>query len=106
MCIRDRYPNVFDTAVTGNPEHRSPTELHADALRLIESRTSGEDHPGIDRYRAGIGAGTTVSAIADLVTRAREGRIDTLLVTDVAPVWGRVAPDTCLLYTSDAADDL
>ena len=98
-----RYPNVFDTAVTGNPEHRSSTELHADALRLIESRTSGEDHPGIDRYRAGIGAGTTVSAIADVVTRAREGRIDTLLVTDVPPVWGRVAPDTGTVLTSQRA---
>ena len=95
-----RYPNVFDTAVTGNPEHRPPTELHADALRLIESRTSGEGHPGIDRYRAGIGAGRTVSAIEDVVTRAREGRIDTLLVTDVPPVWGRVAPDTGTVLTS------
>ncbi len=98
-----RYPNVFDTAVTGNPEHRSPTELHADALRLIESPTRGVDHPGIDRYRAGIGAGKTVSTIEDLVTRAREGRIDTLLVTDVPPVWGRVAPDTGTVSTSQRA---
>lgn len=98
-----RYPNVFDTAVTGNPEHRSPTELHADALRLIESPTGGGGHPGIDRYRAGVGAGKTVSAIVDLVTRAREGRIDTLLVTDVAPVWGRVAPDTGTVSTSQRA---
>jgi Bacterial archaeo-eukaryotic release factor family 7 len=95
-----RYSNVFDTAVTGNPEHRSPTELHADALRLIDS---DEDHPGIDRYRVGIGAGTTVSAIADVVTRAREGRVDTLLVTDVPPVWGRVAPDTGTVSTSQRA---
>ncbi|MBK5268543.1 MAG: hypothetical protein JJE47_14030 [Acidimicrobiia bacterium] len=98
-----RYPNVFDTAVTGNPEHRSPTELHADALRLIESPTGGEGHPGIDRYRAAVGAGKTVSAIVDLVTRAREGRIATLLVTDVAPVWGRVAPDTGTVSTSQRA---
>ena len=95
-----RYPNVFDTAVTGNPEHRSPTELHADALRLLDS---GEDHPGIDRYRAGIDAGTTVSEIADVVTRAHEGRVDTLLVTDVPPVWGRVAPDTATVSTSHRA---
>ncbi len=97
-----RYPNVFDAAVTGNPEHRSPAELHADALRLIESSTN-VDHPGIDRYRAAMGAGTTVSAIADVVTRAREGRIDTLLVTDVPPVWGRVAPDTGTVSTSSRA---
>ncbi len=98
-----RYPNVFDTAVAGNPERRSPAELHADALRVIESSTRGVDHPGIDRYRAGIGAGRTVSAIADVVTRAREGRIDTLLVTDVPPVWGRVAPDTGTVSTSPRA---
>ena len=42
----------------------------------------------------------TVSAISDLVTRAREGRIDTLLVTDVPPVWGRMAPDTGRVSTS------
>ena len=98
-----RYPNVFDTAVAGNPEHRSPAELHADALRLIESRTSGEDHPGIDRYRDAISAGTTVSAIVDVVTRAREGRVDTLLVTDVPSAWGRVAPDTATVSTSQRA---
>ncbi|MCZ7537120.1 MAG: hypothetical protein M5T61_15280 [Acidimicrobiia bacterium] len=98
-----RYPNVFDAAVTGNPERRSPAELHADALRLIESRPGGVDHPAIDRYRAGVGTGTTVSAIADVVTRAREGRVDTLLVTDVPPVWGRVAPDTGTVVTSPRA---
>lgn len=96
-----RYPNVFDTAVAGNPEHRSPTELHADALRLIESATGGIDQPGIDRYRAS--AGTTVSAIEEVVTRASEGRIDTLLVTEVAPVWGRFAPDTGTWVTSPGA---
>ena len=36
-----RYPNVFDTAVAGNPERRSPAELHAAALRVIESSTRG-----------------------------------------------------------------
>jgi len=95
-----RYPNVFDTAVAGNPEHRSPTELHAAALQLIDS---AEDHPGMDRYRAGLSAGTTVAEIADVVTGAREGRIDTLLVTDVPPVWGRVAPDTASVSTSQRA---
>lgn len=95
-----RYPNVFDTAVLGNPEHRSPTELHADALRLIQS---GEGHPGLQRYRAGISAGTAVFAIADVVTRAHEGRVDTLLVTDVPPVWGRIGPDTQTVSISQRA---
>ncbi len=95
-----RYPNVFGTAVAGNPEHRSPAELHGDALRLIESV---EDHPGIDRYRTGISAGTTVVEIADVVTSAREGRIDTLLVTDAPPVWGRVAMDTGMVSISQRA---
>jgi len=94
------YPNVLDTAVSGNPEHRSPTQLHVDALQLIEARTSGENRPGIERYRHGLDAGMTISAVADIVARAREGRIDTLLVTDVAPVWGRVAADTGTVSTS------
>ena len=40
-----RYPKCSTQAVTGNPEHRSPTALHADALRLIESRDAwfGQD---------------------------------------------------------------
>ncbi len=94
------YPNVLDAAVTGNPEHRSPTELHADALQLIEQ---SDDHPGIDRHRAGISAGTSVSEIAEVVTRAHEGRVDTLLVTDVPAVWGRVAADTGSVTTSPGA---
>lgn len=95
-----RYPNVLDTAVAGNPEHRSPAELHADALRLIESRSDSVDRSGVDRYRAAVGTATTVSSIEEIVVRAREGRIDTLLVTDAAPVWGHVAPDTGTVETS------
>jgi hypothetical protein len=95
-----RYPNVLDAAVAGNPEHRSPAELHADALRLIESRSKGVGHPGLDRYRAAVGTGTTASAIEEVVTRAREGRIDTLLVTDGAPAWGCIVPDTGTVMTS------
>ncbi len=94
------YPNVFDAVVSGNPEHRSPIELHADALQLIDS---GADRPGVERYRAGISAGTTVSEIAEVVTRAREGRVDTLLVTDVPAVWGRVAADAATVSTSPGA---
>ncbi len=43
-----RYPNVFDTAVSGNPEHRSPTQLHVEALRLIDSSTRDD---GPSRHR-------------------------------------------------------
>jgi hypothetical protein len=98
-----RYPNVLNTAVAGNPEHRSPAELHADAIRLIELRPNRVGHPGLDRYRAAIGTGTTASAIEDVVARAREGRIDTLLVTDRAPAWGRIVPDTGNVMTSTRA---
>jgi hypothetical protein len=94
------YPNVFDAVVSGNPEHRSPTELHADALQLIDS---GADHPGVERYRAGISAGTTVSEIAEVAIRAHEGRVDTLLVTDVPPVWGSLAADAATVSTSQRA---
>jgi hypothetical protein len=95
-----RYPNVFGTAVLGNPEHRSPTELHADALRVVQSE---KGDPGLQRYRVGVSAGTTVVAIADVVTRAREGRVDTLLVTDVPPVWGHIGPDMQTVSTSQRA---
>jgi hypothetical protein len=98
-----RYPNVLDTAVSGNPEHRSPAELHADALRLIESRGGHIERSGVDRYRAAVGTGTTVSSIEDVVTRAREGRIDTLLVMDRGPVWGHVSPDTGTVVLSPHA---
>ncbi len=37
------------------------------------------------------------------MTRAREGRIDTLLVTDAPPVWGRIASDTGTVSTSHRA---
>ncbi|MEZ5218019.1 MAG: hypothetical protein R2715_15865, partial [Ilumatobacteraceae bacterium] len=98
-----RYPNVVDEVVPGNPEHRSQAELHAQASHLIESRRSSDEHPAIARYRAGVGSGTTVSSVAELAARAREGRIDTMLVSDVPPVWGGLDPETGSVTTSDHA---
>ena len=76
-------------------------ELHAEASHLIESRRTPEEHPALGRYRAGVGSGTTVSSVADLAARAREGRVDTMVVSDVPPVWGSFDPETGSVMTSD-----
>ncbi|MGH8983519.1 MAG: hypothetical protein ACRDY6_06530 [Acidimicrobiia bacterium] len=105
-----RYAHVLEVAVEGNPEHRRPDELHAAAWELVRPHFATTAERARARYQQAAGTGAAVSGIAEIVTRAREGRIDTIFVAPGPPEWGRVDPDTGTLDThvdrSLAGEDL
>lgn len=85
-----RYPSIVDAVVEGNPEHRSPEELHAAAWPLVEERLAQEIGKDLDRYGAAAGTGTAATATDEVADAARDGRVDTLFVVSGAPADERV----------------
>lgn len=84
------YPSIVDVAVEGNPEHRSPEELHSAAWPLVERQLSEEIDKDLDRYGAAAGTGTTATVTDEVADAARDGRVDTLFVVSGAPADERV----------------
>jgi hypothetical protein len=85
-----KYPSIVDAVVEGNPEHRSPEELHAMAWPLVERRFAEETEKDLDRYGASAGTGTAATATDEVADAARGGRVDTLFVVSGAPPDERV----------------
>jgi hypothetical protein len=89
--------NVIDAAVSGNPEHRSISELHSAALPLVEPIVQQRATAVATRYAELVGTGRTVTDLTALTAAASEGRIDTLLVT----AGDTVPPDPTTLTAID-----
>lgn len=86
-----RYPHVLDDGIDGNPERLSPAELHERAWRLVEPVAVAERRAAGERFLAAAGRGEGAAAeVADVVSAADRGRVDTLFVPVGEPVWGSV----------------
>ncbi|GAA2487455.1 hypothetical protein [Terrabacter carboxydivorans] len=88
-----RYPALVHRAVEGNPEHRSAADLHAAAWDLVASDIAAREQVLQDRFREADGTGLTASDPEQLLTAARDGRVDTLFIApDPAPNGSPPAP--------------
>lgn len=74
------YPSIIDEVVEGNPDHRSPEELHAAAWPLVEARFAAARRELLDAYGAAAGTGRTTIDPDEVAAAALEGRVDTLFL--------------------------
>ncbi len=88
-----QYAHLVDGVVEGNPEHRTPAELHAPAWALVESLLAERRDGELHHFHDTLGTGRSITAVDEIVVRAREGRVDTLFVAEAPPEWGRIDPD-------------
>jgi len=100
-----RHPHLLEGGVEGNPEHRGPVDLHAGAWLLAEPVLAAAREQALGRLREAP-PNRVATDLAAVVSAAREGRVDTLLVTPTPPTWGRVDPGTGAVTVTDhpAAD--
>lgn len=96
-----RHPNVMEGCVEGNPEHRGPAELHAEAWLLAEPLLAAARDQALHRLREAPTA-RIATTLADVLAAAERGRVDTLLVAPGPPVWGRVDPYTGAVAVTDS----
>lgn len=87
------YPNVVEECVEGNHDYENPRELHEHAWPIVAPYLEAARRQALERLHEAPTA-RIATIISDVVASAREGGVDTLLVTAGPPVWGRVDPAT------------
>ena len=74
------YPALQDAMVKGNPDDRSPKELHAAAWDAILPTFKAQDDAVFDRFSAKLGTGLSATQSDKIRDAAVEGRVDTLFI--------------------------
>jgi hypothetical protein len=83
------YPHLIAGALAGNVEHLGLKELHTQAWPLVEPHLDEARREAATRYARWTATGRASPHIAEIVTAAREGRVEALFVArDAAAVWG------------------
>ncbi len=86
------YPHLVAETMRGNPDDLTPSELHAEALRVLEPhfrREYDDDLAALDRVS---GMGVTSADLGEIVMAASEGRVKVLFVSDRESKWGSFDP--------------
>ncbi|MBN2046264.1 MAG: hypothetical protein JW750_00365 [Anaerolineaceae bacterium] len=72
------YPRLAQEHIVGNPETLSPQELRQQAWEILEITRKNELQKVLDRYLHGKGGSQVSNQLAEIVSAAHFGRVDTL----------------------------
>lgn len=100
---RNNYPNLLETAVTGNPDTLRPDELQPQAWQIISDYFESKRRQALERYANGQGGDLVSDDLHSIVPAAHYGRIDTLFLTSNAEQWGQFNPDDSSVTTHETA---
>lgn len=87
------HPNVLDDVVAGNPERRSPAELHRESWPIVEARRRSSIEQTLARFQDALGTGKAVNSLPEVVAAAHTGRVEVLIIPETAPAWGRISSE-------------
>jgi hypothetical protein len=82
------YAHLMEGGIRGNPELERPDELHARAWELVGPVFEQDQENALQRYQQLAGTGRTTDDLALLLPAARDGRVDTLLLSRDVHQWG------------------
>lgn len=76
------YEHLVDEVAAGNPDALSPGDLHERAWAVVRPAMQKQSDAAAERFGDAIGAGRALAGGgSDILHAAREGRVDTLLLT-------------------------
>jgi hypothetical protein len=102
------YPNLLPTGIVGNPDRRSDRRLSEEARALIEPGLGRPARDAVATYQQLAGSGRTMHDVAEVVSAAFHGEVDTVCLAAGCDVWGRFDPETggAVVYVDhESADD-
>lgn len=79
------HPAVVGEGVPGNPERREPRQLHAHAWQIVAPLLAEPRRRAAERIAEAAGTGQAETDLTVIGARAREGRVDTLVVSATEP---------------------
>ena len=93
--VSSAHTHVLDDVVEGNPERRSPQELHTAAWEIADRFLANDGRRAAwQRFGDASGTGLTATDLSTVVLSAAVGRVDTAFVAPGPPVLGTYDVDT------------
>lgn len=86
--VATTFQNICEDALTGNMEGEKPEDLHAAAWEIVEPHFLEDRRKAAERFGDLKGSGRVSNDLAEILTAAHEGRVDTLFVARGVRVWG------------------
>ncbi len=102
--VSTAHTQVLDEVVEGNPERRSPAELHADAWEIVSRHRESDGDSAWARYQDASGSGLTASDLSTVALSAATGRVDTIFVEPGPPILGSVDVGTSTVRIAGEGD--
>jgi hypothetical protein len=88
------YAHIMEAGITGSPEHLRPEELQEQAWPIVETYFRQEMEKAAEQYQQLAGTEKATNNIDEIVTAAFNGRVDKLLLSVEAQVWGAFDHET------------
>lgn len=98
-------PQLLAQGIPGNPDRVSEKALHASAWQLVAGHFQQAKADAVARYQqlAGQDDGRTVDKLSEVLRAAIYQAVDTLLISNTEPIWGRwVAAESQVLIHEQA----
>jgi hypothetical protein len=98
------YPHIFEIGISGNPEHLSADELHAEAWRILQPYFQQTRQAAKKRYRQISQQGSQLASdqLDRILPAALHGRVELLFVAVGAQQWGEFDPVSLRVVQKDA----
>jgi hypothetical protein len=88
------YAHIMPEGITGNPDRLRPEELQEQAWPIVETYFRQEMEKTIEQFKQLVGTDKATDNIEETVSAAFYGRLDKLILSVDAQVWGEFNPDT------------
>ena len=97
------YPNLMDTAITGNPDRLRADELHKSAWDILEHHFQAKQAQAVAQYQqlAGQASERASDTFEKIIPAAFHGQVETLFVAAGEQQWGFFNPVTSEIEIHD-----
>lgn len=88
------YPHIMEAGIPGSPEHLRPEELQEQAWPIVETYFRQEMEKAVEQYQQLAGTDKATDNLDEIFAAAFNGRVDKLLLSVEAQVWGAFDHET------------
>jgi hypothetical protein len=88
------YAHIMQAGITGSPEHLQPEELQKQAWPIVEAYFRQETEKALEQYQQLASTEKATDNVEEIVAAAVNGRVDKLVLSVEAQVWGAFSHET------------
>ncbi|MHB1414583.1 MAG: baeRF7 domain-containing protein [Chloroflexota bacterium] len=94
----NKYPNLVEQGITGNPDELSPEELRDQAWQVVQPLFAAAQNEAATKFAQLSGSAQASRHLREIVPAAYHGRVESLFVPTEQHVWGTFNPDASSVH--------